>query len=174
MLRFKNGFTLVELLVSLTVIAIMIALSVNVINYSTSQTNNISNELLAKYGEIESAFNTYMTEKGTTPTGLADSTFVPTYLFTPISIKGFDSSYGTTGFSLGQSTGKTSPNNGWYVCTKVVVEDSSDVKYSAVVKAASQLSAQKFFYNTSCPSLSNMAEPSGSATVYPTYWIMRN
>lgn len=170
----KNGFTLIEILIAMTIMTILISLSVASINYNSNVINNTSNELLSKMGDIEAAYNQYMADKNSPPSGLSDSSFTPAYLFTPVAPTGYDTSYGTNGFTLAQRTGQASPNNGWYVCAKTTVSGIEDPKYQAMKKIAALVSPQKYFYNTSCPATSNMADPSAAATVYSNYWIMRN
>lgn len=169
----KSGFTLIEILIAMTLLSVMVAITVTAVNYSSNVSAATSGQLMAEFNDIESAFNQYMSEKNAAPSGLGDSTFAPTYLFVPQVPNGFDNTYGTTGFNLAQATGQASPNNGWYICTKVAVTGAADNNYIAIKKIASQLSTQKFFYNTSCPATTNMADPSGAATVYTSYWIMR-
>ena len=147
----NNGFTLIEILIALTIMTMLIGLSVSAINYSSNLVNNTSNELLSKMGDIESAFNQYSTDKNAPPAGLTDATFAPTYLFVPNTPVGFDQAYGTNGFNLAQRTGQASPDNGWYICTKTSITDQNDMKYQAIKKMASNLSPQKFFYASACP-----------------------
>ena len=170
----KNGFTLIEILIAMTIMTVLISLSVAAINYNSNIVNNTANELLSKVSDIEAAFNQYVADKNNPPTGLTDATFTPTYLFTPLAPTGYDQTYGTSGFTLAQRTGQASPDNGWYVCAKVTVPNSGDPKFQALKKIATMVSPQKFFYNTSCPATTTMADPAAAATIYPVYWIMRN
>lgn len=169
----NKGFTLIEVLVAVTLMSTLVIISASYLNFTTAIVASQSTRLLAAFTEIETDFNRYFSEKNATPTGLTDSTFVPVYLFVPVAPDGFDITYGVTGFTLTQITGQTSPNNGWVICSKIAVTGSTDTNYSAVKKVATQVSAQKYFYNTSCGATSNMADPSGAATVYPNYWILR-
>ena len=134
---------------------------------------NASDDLVSSIGSIQSAYNSYQQDKSAVPTGLADSSFIPQYLFIPRPATGFDGTYGISGYVLAYMTGQASPNNGTYVCARANV-NGNDSTFQAITKAAAKLSADKFFYNTSCPATANMTTPAGAATVYVTSWITRN
>jgi prepilin-type N-terminal cleavage/methylation domain-containing protein len=170
----KKGFTLIEILIAMTLLSLLVAVSISALNYNNNVVAGIANDLMSKLSDIESGFNMYVNEKNIPPTGLSDTTFAPTYIFAPVAPQGFDATYGTNGFNLAQRTGQTSPNNGWYVCAKVAVSDATDLKYLAIKQVASKVSPQKYFYNTSCPATTNMTDPVAAATVYSSYWISRN
>lgn len=174
LIRKNNGFTLIEILISITLLTVLILISASYMNYNPMLISSEANQLMSGYADIEGAFNRYVSEKNANPTGLTDATFVPIYLFVPMPPGAFDTTYGTSGYTLTQVTGQTSPNNGWVICNKIGVSGATDLNYLAVKKAASSLSAQKYFYNTSCGATSNMADPGAAATVYTNYWISRS
>lgn len=170
----NKGFTLIEVLIVVALLTSLIGMSISMVNWEQQAAQNTSNELASKFADIESAFNQYTADKNTQPTGLTDTTFTPIYLFTPHAPKGFDAAYGTNGFVLAHQTGQASPNNGWHICSKVTVTGANDSKYIALKNLSTSLSLQKYFYNTACPSNSNMADPGGAATIYSVYWITRD
>lgn len=170
---FKNakGFTITEILVALTVLSALLAISTTNINSAKYAVETISGELMSAFSDISLSMGNYHNEKNAMPAGLNDPTFVSYYIFPPIAPNGFDTSYGVNGYNLALRTGQVSPNNGWYVCAKTTVSGANDVKWRAIIQTATNLSPQRFFYNTACPSRSNMASPAGSTTVYVTNWI---
>lgn len=169
----NRGFTLIEILVVLALVGMLIAITTGLLNYSGWMVNSESSDLVGSFESIDTAYLNYVNDKNTAPTGLNDATFVPTYLFPPIAPSGFDRSYGVSGFNLGSQTGQAAPNNGDYVCARAIVSGAGATEYKAIKAAALSMPSLKFFYNTSCPSVSNMADPGGTATVYVTNWFTR-
>lgn len=169
----SKGFTLVEILVCMTILAIMISLMFGIVNYSNQTVNNNAAKVTNDFGAIEAAFVNYFSVKGTYPASLTDATFVPIYLFTPKAPTSFDTTYGTNGYFLASQTGQASPNNGYYICAKLTAASSSDPLWLTLTTIGQTLSAQKFFYNTACPATSNMAAPSSATVIYPTIWLTR-
>jgi len=172
-MRNNLGFTMVELLFSLTLIAFVIGLSVSAVNFKSRSADNTETELVGAFSSIEAATQNYLHDKSSYPTGLTDASFVPVYLFPPRAPSVFDRTYGVSGFSMARQTGQASPNNGYYVCAKVSVDNATDYKFEAIKQVAARVSVNKFFYNTACPALTNAADPAGATTLYPTYWITR-
>lgn len=175
----KKGFTLIEILVVIMLLSSLVAITVKNFSVGSSLIDSSSATLMSAMGEIETSFGLYLSDKNQTPatttlTGLTDTTFVPAYIMVPNAVQRFDATYGTSGYLLKQQTGQAIGNNGWYVSTRVTVSGSSDIAWQAITKTASKLSVNKFFYNTSVPALTNMAAPSGTTTVYVTYWITRS
>lgn len=172
-MRNSNGFTLVEILVSLSLMAFAISLTVNAMNFSSRAADNIESELISSFSSIEASTQNYFNDKSAYPTGLADATFVPVYLFVPMAPSSYDRAYGVSGFYMAKRTGQSSPNNGYYICTKVTVDNASDYRFIAMKQVSSRLSASKYFYNSTCPAITNAADPTIATTLYPTYWITR-
>jgi len=169
----KKGFTLVEILICMTIIAIMISLMFGLVNYSNQTAQNNAAKLTNDFGAIEAAFVNYFSAKGLYPASLTDATFVPIYLFPPKAPTSFNGAYGTNGYFLGSQTGQASPNNGYYVCAQVTAVSASDTSWLTLTNIGQTLSAQKYFYNTTCPATSNMAAPSSATVIYPTIWLTR-
>jgi len=167
----SKGFTITEVLVAMTVLSALVALSTTNINSSKYAVETISGGLMAAFSDISLSMTNYQNEKNSMPNGLSDSTFVSYYIFPPTAPDGFDKTYGVYGYNLALQTGQVSPNNGWYVCAKTTVSGANDVKWLAIKQTATNLSPQRFFYNTSCPTRTNMANPASSTTVYVTNWI---
>jgi len=167
----SKGFTLLEVLAALTVLSLLYAVTATNVNPSKYAADTISGELMVSFADIGQSLQNYQNEKSVFPTGLNDVTFVSYYIYPPVAPNGFDRSYGVSGYNLALQTGQVSPNNGWYVCVKTTVSNANDVKFLALKKTAANLSASRFFYNTSCPAYSNMSDPAASATVYATNWI---
>lgn len=170
----QRGFSLVELMLCITVMGLLTVMMGSKINWSPWKISGISGQLIGDFSSIEAGFRNYWDEKGVYPANLSDATFVPGYLFVPIAPSVFDTAYGVSGYLLGQQTGQPSPNNGYYICAKVVVANAEDPRYRALEKVAEQMSMNKFFYGAACPAVANVAVPAGATTIYPTYWITRN
>ena len=152
----------------------MTALTIDHIPFTLFQSFGASTDLGSDIGLFQNTFAEYHNALGTYPSGLGDSTFVPAYLQPPPAPDGFDRTYGTSGFTLAQQTGQVSPNNGYYLCARASVSGASSALYQGIKNTGTRLSSSQYFYNTSCPATTNMADPAGAATVYPTYWFFRN
>lgn len=172
-LKNDSGFTLVEVTIAIILVGILVTISLSKINWNNKISSGVSSQIISCFGEIETAYGLYLSDKNTSPTGLADATFVPIYLAVPPAPTGFDSSYGTSGFILGLQTGQASPNNGYYIATRVIVSGTNDPKWNGIIQASNQLPTTKFNYNTTTPAITNMGAPAGATTVYLTYWITR-
>ena len=170
----NKGFTLIEILVAIALLGGLIAIFATSTNFSDPMVQSQTSELVASLDTINSAFIIYVNETTTEPTGLSDTTFAPVYLFPPIAPTGFDKTYGVSGFLMAKRTGQSSPDNGMYLCVKAIVAGPTATTYLAIKNAATKTSTMKYCYNTSCPSVVNMADPSGATTVYATNWIYRN
>lgn len=167
------GFSLLELVLTITLMSLAIAITASIVNFNSTTVTTTCDDLMNSLTSIESAALNYSSDKSIMPSSLTDTAFVPTYLFPPKAPKTFDASYGTSGYYLAQQTGQTSPNNGYYVCARATVTSSTDTAFAGILAASEKMSAAKFFYNTTCPATSNMATPSSSTTVYTTYWFTR-
>lgn len=188
----KDGFTMIELVVAMTLLALGVALSVSAINYGDRAKNDVANELMSKFTTIEGAFNLYYADKSTYPAtgtgkqGFNDTAFVPIYLYPPPAAKLFLGTFaadgaetgGTYGFQLGLKTTGSAPDRGYYVCAKA--EDttvsstagSEDTVFLAVKDVVkTKLSSNKVYYGTSCPVVEDTAP--GGSTLYVTYWLTR-
>lgn len=172
-MKFFNckGFTFLEILVALSILSALLVLSTTNMNSEKFGVETISGGLMSGFSDISLSISNYQAEKNTMPTGLDDPSFVSWYIYPPSAPNGFDQSYGVNGFQLAHRTGQPSPENGWYVCAKATVSGPTDVKWQAITQTAQNLSAERFFYNTTCPARSNMAAPGGTSTVYVTNWI---
>lgn len=177
----RKGFTVIELLIAITLLGLVIALTISAVNWKSSKAADIATKLGADFTSIEMAFSLYQNNTGSYPTGLSDTNFVPAYLFPP---KGdstvVDTTWQQNGYYLGQQTGQATPNNGYFVCTKLGVANSSDVRYIALATNMNgQSPSSKFYFNTSdCSSnggaaTTNMSAPSGATTIYAVYWLTR-
>lgn len=169
----NKGFTLVEVIVAITLVSMLIAVSMSKFNFGSKISDNTATEMIAALSEIETSYGLYLQDKNASPTGLGDATFVPVYLMIPKVATGFDGAYSTGGFNLAERTGQAAPNNGWYIASRVAVTGVSDTRWNAILNMSSRLPSTKFFYNTTVPAVTNMAAPAGAATVYATYWITR-
>lgn len=167
----QKGFTIPEILVAMTILSALVAVSVTSIDSTKLGADNISASLMAAFSDISLSIINYNDDKNTMPTGLDDPTFVSYYIFPPAAPKGFDTSYGVNGYNMARQTGQVSPNNGWYVCARAAISGANDVKWQAITLTARNLSPERFFYNTACPSRANMAAPGAATTVYVTNWI---
>lgn len=170
----QSGFTLIEVIVVITLLGLAIAMTSQVLNYGDVAARNNANKMIADLADIEVSFGNYYADKNAYPTGLADATFVPTYLFVPQVPTRWDNTYGVSGYKLAQQSAQPSPNNGYYVCAKTTVTGSSDMNWAVIGHIAERLSSNNFFYNTACPATSNMGAPGGAATVFLTYWLTRS
>lgn len=163
-----------EVIIAITLLSTLIAISMSKFNFTTKISDNVAADLQSAMTEIETSFGLYQNDKNAAPTGLTDTTFVPIYVMIPKISAAFDNAYGTNGFNLVERTGQASPDNGWYIATKVTISGSNDPNWNAITRIASKLPSTKFYYNTTAPpATSNMAAPSGSTTLYTTYWITR-
>lgn len=169
-----KGFTLIELMITIAIIIFLTSVMVASVNFGNQAATNVATQLKSDFAAIEMSFNRYSNDKNAYPTGLADASFVPVYLTPPVCPSGFDTTYATSGYVLTQVTGQPSPNNGYFICTRVNVSGPSDSKFQGIKIAAAQLPPLKFFYNTVAGATSNMVDPAAAATVYVTYWLMRN
>jgi prepilin-type N-terminal cleavage/methylation domain-containing protein len=174
----SKGFTLVEVMCVLMLLGLIVTMVCTHFNSSAMIANSAADDLVSSVSLIQSAYNSYNQDKGMPPaadgTGnaLGNSAFVPVYLFIPRPASGFDGTYGVTGYFLGYQTGQASPNNGSYICARANVT-GNDPTFQAIVKASTILSANKFFYNTSCPATTNMGTPTGATQVIITEWMTR-
>lgn len=177
-IKSNKGFTLLELIIVIGILSFVIAVIVPMINTNLSNTKikQITTKLAKDFADMESGFNNYVMDKNTYPSHasnlLQDTNFVPFYLMPPPAPEGFDTTYGTNGYLMFSKT-DVAPK-GYYICAKVDVANGSDIKYIALKNLLTQVSPQKFFYNTSCPSASNLStDPTTNTTLYVTYWMMR-
>ena len=178
--RSTAGFTMIELIVALTLLAFITTLTMNYVNFSSRAVENLSVRLLSDFTNLEAGFSSYSYDKGTDVVDsnangeyLDEATLVPVYAFVPKISTGFDAGYGVSGFSLRKRTGQAAPNNGFFICARASVSGADATEFLAIKDIASKTAATKFYYNTACPETANMADPAGAATVYTTYWLSR-
>lgn len=160
----EKGFTLVEMLVALTLLAGVIAILVSSLNLKNSSANNIASKVMSDMNAIEIGFTNYAQDKNTYPSGLTDATFVPSYLFPPSPPENFGA------YSLASS------GSSYYICGSVSVAGANDNSYLALKNYVNVKAPQsKFYYNTTaCPQTASMAsDPSGAATINFTYYLTR-
>lgn len=166
-------------MVAVTILAFIISIVVSQVNFSDRTVSNLATSMKSSFSQIELAFVTYANDKNQYPTmttnGLSDTTFVPIYLYVPPMTQNFDSDGANyvNGWMLKERTGQSAPNNGVYICAKATVSGATDSKFRAIKQLATDLPSGKYFYNSACPATSNAADPGGSTTLYPTYWITR-
>jgi prepilin-type N-terminal cleavage/methylation domain-containing protein len=163
----RNGFTMIEILVVMIMLSAVIGLMVGVLGPGTGnrQAEACSMKLLNDFSNIEMAFNNYKQEKNNSPSGLTDTTFVPTYLFPPKADtdKGFTNpTGGTDGYLLGESS------DGNYICAQATFSETINLAAAELIK---KVSSMKVIRNSSCPSKTDSMPTSG--TVAFTYWIIR-
>ena len=92
----KKGFTLVELLISVTILAIIISMSLSIINYAEQRNMALANNTHTAFISIETALNTYKEARGsypdkdtsctTYPVDVKESclpNFIPSFLLAP-------------------------------------------------------------------------------------------
>lgn len=157
----RSGFTVIELLVALSVLIFIIAISVSAFNFGDRATKNTATDLLNSFTAIETAVNNYQLDKGAYPSGMSDSTFVPTYLFTPRPPDSFNA------YALANTSGS------YYICaTTSAAVGALDTGYKALDTVASKLSTDKFFVNNVCGATTSLA-PTGSTAMSGTYWLNR-
>lgn len=155
------GWTIIELLIALSVMLLVIGLTVNTVNFGDRKSRDIATTLMNAFVATEVASNNYLLEKGDRPTGLSDSTFVPTYLFTPKQPDGFNA----------YTLANTSSN--YYVCaTTTAVVVANEFAYKALEEVRNRVSTDKYFVNPTCGATTNLA-PTGSTTMSGTYWLTR-
>lgn len=177
----RRGFTIVELLIALSILGLVLSLTISAVNWKDRKATDLATELMGHFTSMELAVSLYNNNTNTYPASLADANFVPSYLFPPKAPQGFDRTFSTDGYYLGQQTGQaTSSNNGYFICAMVTVDNSSDARFVALTKVKEKTPTGKFFYNTtncttngSAP-LSDIAAPSGTTTIYLAYWLTRD
>lgn len=158
----QDGFTVVELLIAITILSFLIATAVSVVNYKKDAVTQTASKILSDLEAIEMAFTNYNTDKNAYPASLVDATFVGgKYLFVPVPPDGF------AAYTM------SSDATGYYVCTNASVTGTTDYKYEAFTKILTKAPADKAFKNTVCPATAN-ADPAYPAALYLTYWIFRN
>lgn len=182
----RRGFTIIELLIALSILGLVLSLTISAVNWKDRRATDLSTELMGHFTSIELAASLYNNNTNTYPASLADASFVPSYLFPPKAPQGFDRAFGNAtgggGYHLGQQTGQTTTsNNGYFICAKVTVDNSSDARFVALQKVKEKTPTGKFFYNstndcttTGLAPLSDMAAPSGTTTIYLAYWLTRD
>ena len=152
------------MLVALTLLSGVIAILVSSLNLKNSNTNTIASKVLSDLNAIEIGFVNFAQDKNVYPSGLADATFVPSYLFPPAPPENF---WAYTLASTGSS---------YYICGTVNVTGAGDNSYLALKNVISAKAPQsKFYYNTTaCPQTTSMAsDPAGAATINFTYYLTR-
>lgn len=172
-MRNHRGFTLIEMLLVITLIGGVLAILSTGLRWGERHAEQVASQLMSDFAAIESAVLSYEEDKNSYPAGLGDATFAPAYIFPPVVPTGFYTAYGVSGYNLDLRSGQPAPDNGYYICAKVSVPKATDAKYRAIKLVAGKIATSKFFYNTACPADSDMADPAGAATVYATYWITR-
>ena len=160
----EKGFTLVEMLVALTLLAGVVAILVSSLNLKNSNANNIASKVLSDMNAIEIGFTNYAQEKNAYPSGLSDVTFVPSYLFPPAPPVNFGA------YTLANA------GSSYYICGSVSITGDNDNSYLAIKNYMNVKAPQsKFYFNTTaCPHTTSMAtDPSGAATINFTYYLTR-
>jgi len=164
----RNGFTMLEVLVVMIMLSAVIALMVGILGTGSAnrQAESASMKLLNDFSNIEMAFNNYKQEKNALPSGLADSTFVPTYLFPPKVDTGF-AKPSDTGWVDGYNL-TTSSSAGNYICAQADFTDSISATATELKK---KVSSMKVITAPACGATVDAMPASG--TVSFTYWINR-
>lgn len=172
-MRNNKGFTLIEIIIVIVLIGVAATIVSMLMN--TSQIDKgMSAKLKSDLSAIETAYITYNQNANLTPTSLSDAAFVPAYLTPPRVINGFDETYGVSGYLLAYRTGQPVGQNGTYIAVKVSVSGATDEKFLTLKNIAGDLPSTKFYYNTTVPAVTTMADPAAAATIYATYWVLRN
>lgn len=177
----KRGFTVVELLIALSILGLVLSLTISAVNWKDRKATDLATELMGHFTSMELAVSLFYNNTNGYPTGLDDASLVPSYLFSPKAPVGFNRTFGTDGYYLGQQTGMaTASDNGHYLCASVDVTDGNDAKFVALTMVKEKTPTGKFFYNTAdCTvngqvPLSYMADPVAPATIYLAYWLTRD
>lgn len=163
----NRGFTLIEIMVALAMVAVAVGLMISAVNLKDSTTQNTASQVLSDMNSIEMAFNRYLSDKGTYPAsgtdGFTDATFVPSYIFEPKPPTGF------TDYILKSSGAQ------YFICSSIDVTGPTDPKFLALkTNITGKAPTGKFFYSTTaCPATLSMADPAGAATVNLTYYLIR-
>jgi prepilin-type N-terminal cleavage/methylation domain-containing protein len=159
----NNGFTVVELLIAVTIFAFLVATAVSSINFQRDAVRQTASKLMSDLSAIEMAFTNYSVNRNAFPTGLTDPTFVGgVFLFVPTPPDGF------AAYTMSSNT------NGFFICTSATVSGTTDHRFESIMRAQSKAPAGKTFSNTTCPAVTNANPASFPATLHFTYWIFRN
>lgn len=163
----RNGFTMLEVLVVMIMLSAVIALMVGILGPGTGNrlAESSSMKLLNDFSNIEMAFNNFKQEKAAIPSGLTDTTFVPTYLFPPKVDSGF-STPTDTGWVDGYLLTTSSTSN--YICAQATVTEGITAMATELKK---KVSSMKVITAATC-GLTTDAMPT-TGTVAFTYWINR-
>lgn len=174
LLKNDKGFTLMELMVVLSVLVILGTIVKDNTNNTPTLINTNSSAIMSSLVAVESSLNDYFNVHNTYPTAMDDSTFVPAFCTPPRVITGFDTTYGSNGILFANQTGQPAGQNGHYIAMRATVKGGQSIIWNAIVAAASKMPLYKCYYNTSAPANTNMAAPGGTTTVYLTCWIDPN
>lgn len=159
----NRGFTVIELLIAVTIFAFLVAAAVSSINFQRDAVRQTASKLISDLSVIEMAFTNYSVSKNRFPTGLTDPTFINgIYLFVPAPPDGF------TPYTM------SSDANGHFLCTSTTVSGITDHRFETIIRAQSKTPAGKTFRNSSCPAITNADPAAYPATLHFTYWIFRN
>lgn len=182
----KNGFTIIELLIALSILGLVLSLTISNVNWKDRKAADMSTELMGHLTSMELAVSLYFNNTNGYPTGLGDTAFVPSYLFAPRAPVGFDRTFGVGGYYLGQQTvDATTSNNGHYICGSVTLTTgATDARYVALTKVAEKTPTGKFYYAPTSATVDCLtdgkvplaigAAPAATDTIHYVYWLTRD
>ncbi len=168
----NTGFTMIELVVVVTLLALIIAIVVPLVNVNMAENKKktLQSRLISDFTAMESALGFFVTTKNDYPTHasnlLSDTNFVPSFLMPPKVSSELDTSYGVNGYLMFKN------DSGYYVCVKTPAVTSSSEVFKTIKDLALNY-PNKIYYNTTCPSSSNMTDPDTATQVIVTYWMVR-
>jgi prepilin-type N-terminal cleavage/methylation domain-containing protein len=156
------GFTIIELLVAVTILGFLVAASISVINFRQDAVRQTASKITSDMSSIEMAFTNYSISRNAFPTGLTDPTFVGgVFLFVPTPPDGF------TPYTMSSNA------DGFFICTSATVSGTADFRYQSILRVQSNSPQGKSFRNTICPAITNVDPATFPATLHFTWWIFR-
>jgi prepilin-type N-terminal cleavage/methylation domain-containing protein len=162
-IKANNGFTVVELLIAVTILAFLVAAAISTINFQRDAVRQTASKLMSDFSAIEMAFTNYSISRNAFPASLTDPTFVGgVFLFVPTPPEGF------AAYTMSSNA------SGYFLCTSAQVSGTADARFESIIEAQARAPVGKTFRNTICPAATNADPASFPAILHFTYWIFRN
>lgn len=162
--KLQSGFTLIEIMVALVIMAGMLVYMVNNVPITNFSSKNLANKLKSDLTSIELAYNNYILDHGSLPAdsdsdGSVLDDLGSAYIFPPMVPKGFTGEY-----QLVENSGDI------YAC---VQGDTLTIDYiqEAIEKVNDDYPEDKVIISTTCGSDSDSSVDSNSCV---TFWIRQN
>lgn len=160
----QKAFTLVETLIAIAIIGLAIGLLVSVVNFTSPLRYGRAQAAAAKFVAAEAGVNAYVSERGSYPSSVSASPFVPSYSVGASVPEGFDPSFGMT-------TGESAV--GHWLCMRTYVSGPTSSQAQDVYAMTAHASDWKLAWGESC-GLSARDDPSSAGYLYVTWWMSRN